>query len=165
VQGDGGAALPAALAAYWRRVPVVHLDAGRRSAVLGSVDPAEANRRLLTQVVTVHLAAAQLAAMNLLDEKVAGGDVLLTGNTAVDAAALGPRRGRYADPTLTALRDSGSAESGTNRLLLVGVQRTSGVALDFILAAVRRLSARHTDLDVVVLGADPAGRACSPRRT
>src|SRR3954469_12440301 len=36
VQGDGEGSLPAALAAYWRRVPVVHLDAGRRSADLGT---------------------------------------------------------------------------------------------------------------------------------
>ena len=82
----------------------------------------EANRRLLTQVTTVHLAAAPLAAMNLLDERVAGGDVLLTGNTAVDAAAVvGPRRDPYADPALATLRDP-----GTNRLLVVNVGTPAG---------------------------------------
>ena len=45
VQGDAGAALPAAVAAFWRRIPVVHLDAGRRSVDLGSTGPVEPRRR------------------------------------------------------------------------------------------------------------------------
>ncbi|MET0422339.1 MAG: UDP-N-acetylglucosamine 2-epimerase [Actinoplanes sp.] len=80
--------LPAALAAYWRRVPIVQLDAGRRSAELDPAGSAEADRRLLAQVTTVHLAATPLAAMNLLDEQVVAGDVLLTGSTAADAMRL-----------------------------------------------------------------------------
>jgi len=41
IQGDGGAGLPAALAAFWRRIPVVHLDAGRRSSELGETTAVE----------------------------------------------------------------------------------------------------------------------------
>jgi UDP-N-acetylglucosamine 2-epimerase (non-hydrolysing) len=84
VRGDN---LGAALAAHWRRVPIMHMDAGRRSGSLVA-DDADANRRLLAQVTTVHLAAAPLAAMNLLDERVIAGDVLLTGGTSVEAARL-----------------------------------------------------------------------------
>jgi UDP-N-acetylglucosamine 2-epimerase (non-hydrolysing) len=158
VQGDGAASLPAAVAAYWRRIPVVHLDAGRRSGDLGAAGPAEPNRRLLTQVSTLHLAAAPLAAMNLLDERVPGGDVLLTGNTAVDAAlAIRDRRPPYADPVLNALRDVNSA--APHRLLVVGLEHTEGVVLELVRATVRRLSARYPDLDVVMLGAEPSGRS------
>jgi len=153
VQGDGGACLPAALAAFWRRVPVVHLDAGRRSSELGVTTMAEGNRRLLAQLATVHLAATPLAAMNLLDEGIAGGDVLLTGNTSVDAAlATVGRRVPYADPALAELR-----AGGANRLLVVAVEHTAGVALELVRTAVRRLVAIHSDLDVVMLGTDPVG--------
>jgi UDP-N-acetylglucosamine 2-epimerase (non-hydrolysing) len=162
VQGDTGASLPAALAAYWRRIPVVHLDAGRRSPDLGCTGPVEPNRRLLTQVSTLHLAAAPLAAMNLLDEKVPAGDVLLTGNTAVDAALAlsiryrGDRRQPYADPTLAALRDD---QSVPNRLLVVGFEHLDGIALELVGVTVRRLATRYPDLDVVMLGAEPSGRS------
>jgi UDP-N-acetylglucosamine 2-epimerase (non-hydrolysing) len=158
VQGDAGASLPAAVAAFWRRIPVVHLDAGRRSGDLGAAGPAEPNRRLLTQVSTLHLAAAPLAAMNLLDEKVPGGDVLLTGNTAVDAAlAIRDRRTPYADPSLSALRDADSP--APRRLLVVGLEHTDGVRREMVRTTVRRLSARYRDLDVVMLGAEPSGRS------
>jgi UDP-N-acetylglucosamine 2-epimerase (non-hydrolysing) len=156
VQGDAGASLPAAVAAYWRRIPVVHLDAGRRSADLGASEP---HRRLLTQLSTLHLAAAPLAAMNLLDERVPGGDVLLTGNTAVDAAvAIRDQRFPYADPTLSALRDAGPTRSD-HRVLVVGLVHPDGVLLELVRATVRRLSARYPDLDVVMLGAEPSGRS------
>jgi UDP-N-acetylglucosamine 2-epimerase (non-hydrolysing) len=151
VQGDGGGSLPAALAAHWRRIPVVHLDAGRRSGELGSSTLAETNRRLLAQVATVHLAATPLAAMNLLDERIAGGDILLTGNTSVDAArAMSVHRFPYADPALAEMRSGGA-----NRLLVVAVESAGSVALESVRAAVRRLVAGHPDLDVVMLGSDP----------
>lgn len=151
VQGDGGGSLPAAIAAYWRRIPVVHLDAGRRSSELGSSTVAEANRRLLAQVATVHLAAVPLDAMNLLDERIAGGDVLLTGNTSADAALAMAGRPRlpYTDPALAELR-----ATGTNRLLVVAVEQAGSVVGELVRAAVRRLVASYPDLDVVMLGAD-----------
>jgi UDP-N-acetylglucosamine 2-epimerase (non-hydrolysing) len=159
VQGDAGASRPAALAAYWRRIPVVHLDAGRRSPDLGATGLVEPNRRLRTQVSTLHLAAAPLAAMNLLDEKIPAGDVLLTGNTAVDAAlAIRDHRPPYADPALAALREV-AATTTPNRLLVVGLEHTDGIALELVRTTVRRLSARYRDLDVVLLGAEPSGRS------
>ncbi|MFD0519492.1 UDP-N-acetylglucosamine 2-epimerase [Paractinoplanes durhamensis] len=92
VSGDN---LAAALAAYWRRIPVLHMDAGRRSGT-PMADGVDADRRLLAQVTTVHLTAAPLTAMNLLDESVVAGDVLLTGGTAVDAARMMTARLRAA---------------------------------------------------------------------
>jgi len=133
LRGDN---LAAALAAYWRRIPIMHVDAGRRSGWLGAVGPAEADRRLLTQVATVHMAATPAAAMNLLDERVVAGDVLLTGGTAVDAARiLATRAGERPNP-----------------LLLVGV----GAAHDEpVGCAIRRLSADHPGLEVAAAGPLP----------
>src|SRR4051812_41826565 len=86
VQGDTTTTLAGALAAFWRRIPVVHLEAGLRSGDLDSPFPEEANRKLVGQLAALHLAPTALAATNLLDENVAPANVLITGNTVVDAA-------------------------------------------------------------------------------
>ncbi|MEU4239005.1 UDP-N-acetylglucosamine 2-epimerase [Actinoplanes sp. NPDC026619] len=130
VRGDN---LAAGLAAYWRRIPVLHLDAGRRSGSPES-DAADADRRLLAQVTTVHLTASPLTAMNLLDESVVAGDILLTGGTAVDAARMFAER----------LRAAGTPRP--NRVVLVGVDEEHDRP---VREAMLDLAARYFDLDVI----------------
>jgi UDP-N-acetylglucosamine 2-epimerase (non-hydrolysing) len=132
VRGDN---LGAALAAYWRRVPVMHTDAGRRSGSLVA-DDADGDRRLLAQVATVHLTAAPLAAMNLLDERVVAGDVLLTGGTAVEAARLVAARTRLA-PVPRA-----------NRVVVAGVRPGDGRD-ETVRVAMLELAGRYADVDVI----------------
>src|SRR3954468_22366615 len=85
VQGDTTTSLAGALAAFWRRIPVVHLEAGLRSGDLDSPFPEEANRRLVAQVAQLHLAPTALSATNLLDEGINAEQVLVVGNTVVEA--------------------------------------------------------------------------------
>ncbi|SNY04037.1 UDP-N-acetylglucosamine 2-epimerase [Paractinoplanes atraurantiacus] len=120
--------LPAALAAFWRRIPIMQLDAGRRDGDLVTASARETQRRLLAQVATVHLAATPLAAMNLLDERVVAGDLLLTGGTAADAAARLLRRRPH------------------QRLVVLGVPPERAQAIG---PALRYLATRHPDLEVV----------------
>ncbi|MBM2617104.1 UDP-N-acetylglucosamine 2-epimerase [Actinoplanes sp. LDG1-06] len=122
-----------ALAAFWRRVPIMTVDAGRRSGELGSVSALESQRRLLAQITTVHLAATPLAAMNLLDERVIAGDTLLTGGTAQDAAQLLAARTLVAPPR-------------ERRTVVLGVPAERAEA---IAPALRYLAARFEDLEVV----------------
>ncbi|GGL05571.1 UDP-N-acetylglucosamine 2-epimerase [Mangrovihabitans endophyticus] len=141
--------LAAALAAHWRRVPVVQLDAGERRADLADTLADDADRRLAAQVTTIHLTATPNAAMNLLDERVPAGDVLVTGSTAVDAAvAVAGRRLRYETSAVA------TARSGPARPLMLVVARhpqTRGAALEGVLTAVRALVQRRTDMEVVML--------------
>ncbi|MFC4067032.1 non-hydrolyzing UDP-N-acetylglucosamine 2-epimerase [Actinoplanes subglobosus] len=148
VQGDTTTSLAGALAAFWRRIPVVHLEAGLRSGDLESPFPEEGNRRLVAQVAALHLAPTPLAAMNLLDEKIPVTDVLITGNTVVDATlAVAARKLPFENADVAAAR-AGS----TNRLVLVTAHRREswGEPLDRILSAVKELIARYDDIDVIL---------------
>ncbi|MEU7907911.1 non-hydrolyzing UDP-N-acetylglucosamine 2-epimerase [Actinoplanes sp. NPDC049118] len=159
VQGDTTTSLAGALAASWRRIPLVHLEAGLRSDDLGSSFPEEADRRLIAQVAALHLTPTPLAAMNLLDENIATGDVLITGNTVVDAAlAVAARRLPFENTEVAAVR----AAAAGRRLVVVAAHRreTWGAPLDRILAAVRRLVERYADIDVILpTHPNPAVRA------
>jgi UDP-N-acetylglucosamine 2-epimerase (non-hydrolysing) len=159
VQGDTTTSLAGALAAFWRRIPVVHLEAGLRSGDLDSPFPEEANRRLVAQVAALHLAPTPLAAMNLLDENIATGDVLITGNTVVDATlAVAGRRLPFENAQVAKAREIGE----DRRLVLVTAHRREswGAPLDRILAAVRELVDRYPDIDVILPShPNPAVRA------
>jgi UDP-N-acetylglucosamine 2-epimerase (non-hydrolysing) len=159
VQGDTTTSLAGALAAFWRRIPVVHLEAGLRSGDLDSPFPEEANRRLVAQVAALHLAPTPLAAMNLLDENIATGDVLITGNTVVDATlAVAARRLPFENAQVAAAR----AAAGERRLVVVTAHRREswGEPLDRMLVAVRRLVERYPDIDVILPShPNPAVRA------
>lgn len=158
VQGDTTTSLAGALAAFWRRIPVVHLEAGLRSGDLDSPFPEEANRRLIAQVSALHLAPTALAAMNLLDENIATGDVLITGNTVVDATlAVAGRRLPFENADVAKVR-----HESRNRLVVVTAHRREswGAPLDRILDAVKQLVAGYADIDVILPShPDPAVRA------
>jgi UDP-N-acetylglucosamine 2-epimerase (non-hydrolysing) len=84
VQGDTTTALAAALAAYYHRIPVAHIEAGLRS---GSIDypwPEEANRKLIGSLASLHFAPTQTARQNLLHEGIAKESIYVTGNTIID---------------------------------------------------------------------------------
>jgi UDP-N-acetylglucosamine 2-epimerase (non-hydrolysing) len=85
VQGDTTTVFVAALAAFYRRIPVGHVEAGLRSFDVGNPFPEEANRRLTTQIAALNFAPTSRAESNLLLEQVAPERVVLTGNTVVDA--------------------------------------------------------------------------------
>jgi len=84
VQGDTTTAFAAALAAFYAQIPVGHVEAGLRTDNLFDPFPEEANRRLISQVALLHFAPTPVAAANLQASGVVG-EVLVTGNTVIDA--------------------------------------------------------------------------------
>lgn len=84
VQGDTTTVAAAAIAAFNRSVPVVHLEAGLRSGNLFSPFPEEGNRKLTTQITSLHLAPTAEAKSNLLHDGVNPADIAVTGNTVID---------------------------------------------------------------------------------
>lgn len=84
VQGDTTTAFAAALAAFYQKIPVGHVEAGLRTDDLFNPYPEEANRRLISQLSYLHFAPTILAAENLQRSGVVG-EIHQTGNTVIDA--------------------------------------------------------------------------------
>ena len=85
VQGDTTTVLMAALACFYRRIPIGHVEAGLRTGNIWSPFPEEVNRRLASPLVRLHFAPTQGAAANLLREGVDPTTIHVTGNTVIDA--------------------------------------------------------------------------------
>lgn len=85
VQGDTTTAFASALAAFNRGVKVAHLEAGLRTGDIRAPFPEEANRRLISQTAELHFAPSGDAAKNLLAEGIPKEEVVITGNTVIDA--------------------------------------------------------------------------------
>ena len=151
VQGDTATALAGALTAFWRRVPVVHLEAGLRTGDLAAPFPEEANRQLVARVAALHLAPTPAAAAALAAESLSGGPIVVTGNTVVDAALrIAELEAPAANPDLIAVEHDLETHGG--RLVLVTAHRREswGTPLDEILTAVAGLAERHPDIRVLL---------------
>ncbi|MGE5048890.1 MAG: non-hydrolyzing UDP-N-acetylglucosamine 2-epimerase, partial [Deltaproteobacteria bacterium] len=85
VQGDTTTVLVAALACFYRRIPIGHVEAGLRTGNIWSPFPEEVNRRLATPLVSLHFAPTESARSALLREGVPDDTIAVTGNTVIDA--------------------------------------------------------------------------------
>jgi UDP-N-acetylglucosamine 2-epimerase (non-hydrolysing) len=122
VQGDTATAMAGALAAYYRRVPVAHVEAGLRSGDIYHPWPEEVNRRIVAPIARLHFAPTDTAAAALRRENIDPATIHVTGNTVVDA--LHWTRDRIAaDPALAAGIDDALAQAAGKRLVLVTTHR------------------------------------------
>ncbi len=84
VQGDTTTAFAAALAAFYQKIPIAHVEAGLRTENILNPYPEEANRRLISQITQIHFAPTALSVENLQRSGVLG-EIHQTGNTVIDA--------------------------------------------------------------------------------
>jgi UDP-N-acetylglucosamine 2-epimerase len=85
VQGDTSTAFAGALAGFYRKIKVAHVEAGLRTGNMLSPWPEEGNRKLIGQITTVHFPPTETSANNLRREAVPEKDIVVTGNTVIDA--------------------------------------------------------------------------------
>lgn len=147
VQGDTSTVLASSLAAFHRKVPVVHLEAGLRSGDLASPFPEEANRRLTSQIADLHLAPTRRAKINLLNEGVPEADVVVTGNTVIDALNAATQTHR----SMSEARLEGFVDAYPQLVLLTTHRRENlGPNMEKIGEAVRELAESHHDYGFVI---------------
>ena len=142
VQGDTTTAMAAALAAFHRKIPVAHVEAGLRSRDMMNPFPEESNRRLAGVVTSLHLAPTSIARDNLLAEGVVPTTIVTTGNTVVDAVKMLVGM-KMADQELPA----GIPDDGSRLLLITSHRRESwGTELENICDAIHDLILAFPDV-------------------
>jgi UDP-N-acetylglucosamine 2-epimerase len=149
VQGDTTTAMVAALAAFYCKVPVGHVEAGLRTDRRYDPFPEEMNRRLTSHLATWHYAPTPHAADNLRREGIAAQQIVVTGNTVVDALQMIVAQ---LERHPTACRPILPAEqlAGRKLVLVTGHRRESfGEGLRNICSALRALADRHHDALIV----------------
>ena len=174
VQGDTTTTFCGALAAFYSRIPVGHVEAGLRTGDMTQPFPEELNRVLTTRLSSLHFAPTEGAAQNLRCDRVPADRILVTGNTGIDAVLQ--VSGRIAKGELSGLELPGLDPS--RRLLVVTAHRREnhGAPLEAICEALLRL-ARRGDVQIVypvhrnpkvagpveqLLGGEPAILLCQP---
>jgi UDP-N-acetylglucosamine 2-epimerase (non-hydrolysing) len=146
VQGDTTTTLGGALAAFYSKVPVGHVEAGLRTGDPLQPFPEEMNRVLTTHLATLHFAATEGAARNLMTEGIPPQKISVTGNSGIDAVLFvrdGLEQGRLRGPDWPWLDPS-------RKLILVTAHRREsfGEGFERICAALARL-ARRDDVQIV----------------
>lgn len=147
VQGDTTTSTAAAIAAFYHGIPVVHVEAGLRSGDLFSPFPEEGNRKLTSQIASLHLAPTYESKENLLAEGIAGKDIVITGNSVIDALLTTVRKEiPFLDPQLEELAASG------RRILLVTTHRreNQGDTMRGMGRALARIAEAEPDLVIVL---------------
>jgi UDP-N-acetylglucosamine 2-epimerase (non-hydrolysing) len=147
VQGDTTSTFAGGLAAFYERVPVIHVEAGLRTGDNYSPFPEEANRRLTSQITTLHLAPTPVSKDNLLRGGIHAEKILITGNTVIDALlwTVG-QRFPYGNQALEAV------DSSERPVLLVTTHRREswGPRIQGVANALAKLARRHPDLLIVL---------------
>lgn len=148
VQGDTTTTFAAALAAYYQRIPVAHVEAGLRTGDIYSPWPEELNRRMVSSIACRHFPPTEAASANLHREGIAAETITITGNTGIDALKTLVRRLK----DNSALRARASEELASARIpmdarplvLITGHRRESfGEGFDSICTAIATLAQRY----------------------
>jgi len=146
VQGDTTTAFASALAAYYCKIPVGHIEAGLRSHNLYDPFPEEANRRLASVLAEIHFAPTALARENLLVEGVSAEKIVVTGNTVIDTLrALSVLPYSWENTPLANIPDDNC------RLVLVTSHRREswGADQEHMCMALKDLVKQHPDIRII----------------
>jgi UDP-N-acetylglucosamine 2-epimerase (non-hydrolysing) len=149
VQGDTATAMAGALAAYYRKIPVAHVEAGLRSGNIHHPWPEEVNRKIVGSLAALHLAPTETAAAALRRENVDPTTIHVTGNTVIDALHWVTAEIEREPALASGLADLETRFKGRRIIGMTSHRRENfGEGMENIAQAVIRLAARP---DVAVI--------------
>ncbi|MDO9148515.1 MAG: UDP-N-acetylglucosamine 2-epimerase (non-hydrolyzing) [Hydrogenophaga sp.] len=169
VQGDTTTVMTVALACFYHRIPIGHVEAGLRTGDIQNPFPEEANRVIAGRLARWHFAPTETSSQNLLREGLPASHVFVTGNTVIDALLM----------TAAKDLDIGVELTESRRLVLVTSHRRENFGEPFraICRALRTLAQNNQDIEILypvhpnpnvhdvaheMLGAVPNIRLCVP---
>ncbi len=144
VQGDTTTAFASALAAFYQKIPVIHIEAGLRTGNISSPFPEEANRALISKIATLHMAPTEIAKENLSKEGIVH-NVFMVGNTIVDSVDWGLKNfvpnNEFIKHTI----------KNSKRKILITVHRREnfGKPLEEICSAIEELCKKYPEIDFI----------------
>ena len=143
IQGDTSTAFSAALAAFYRKIPVAHVEAGLRTSNKINPYPEELNRRIISQIADLHFAPTKYASNNLEKEGIKK-NVYVTGNTVIDSLLKIASYAEY--PNIPNLRWE------EKKIILVTVHRREnwGENLDEITFAIEDLAKKREEISFLI---------------
>ena len=155
VHGDTTTSTATALAAFYRQIPVGHVEAGLRTHNIYSPWPEEMNRQITGRIATYDFSPTPLSRQNLLDEGVADDKITVTGNTVIDALQMVVARikgdARLQEKLAEQLLNAGYDVSRAKRLVLITGHRRENFGDGFIniCTAIRDLAVKYPEVDFV----------------
>jgi UDP-N-acetylglucosamine 2-epimerase (non-hydrolysing) len=154
VQGDTTTAFAAAVAAFYLKIPVAHVEAGLRSYDFNNPFPEEMNRRLIDHIATIHFPPTDTAKMALLHENIPPQNIKVTGNTIVDAFNIMLKaKFNFSDAQLEKIL----SKNRDKKIILVTAHRREnfGLPLRNICLAVRCLAERYRNNTIFIWPVHP----------
>ena len=143
VQGDTSSAFISALAAFYEKIPIGHVEAGLRTENIYNPFPEEGNRRLISQIATLHFCPTQNSKENLLKSGISK-NVFLTGNTVIDSFL-------YVANRVKSIKNILKIDCDSFRIILITVHRREnwGDNLYKIALGIKKLLDKHKDCLVI----------------
>lgn len=143
IQGDTTTAMISALAAFYKKIAVAHVEAGLRTRDIYNPFPEEINRKIIGTLAGVHFPPTRMAADNLLSEGVPAEHIVMTGNTVVDAL-------RYIEPKLDDFSLPVALTPGKRMILVTAHRRENfGEPMENICRAILTLAEKFPDVEIV----------------
>lgn len=146
VQGDTTTTFVGSLAAFYRRIPVGHVEAGLRTHDKSNPFPEEINRRLTSSIADLHFAPTDTARKALLRENIRKDAIFVTGNSVIDALKIAVRK-KYT----FGVRALNVIVARRRKIVLITMHRREnwGPPMESAARAIRRIAEKHPEIDLV----------------
>ena len=158
VHGDTTTSTAAAMAAFYKQIPVGHIEAGLRTHNIYSPWPEEMNRQITGRIAKYNFAPTPLSRKNLLAENVADSDIVVTGNTVIDALHYVVEKIKVSEEIKSDLNtvlvnagyDVSRLSNGKKLVLITGHRRENfGDGFISMCSAIKTLNEKYPDVDFV----------------
>ena len=151
IQGDTTTVLTAALASYYRQIPIAHIEAGLRTDNIYSPWPEEGNRKMVSTIAHYHFAPTFSAQKNLLKENINSNTIFVTGNTVIDSLFWVKNKLQKNNNLREKLNNEFSFIDPTKRIILVTAHRRESFGGGFknICEALINITKKNEDVQII----------------